>query len=719
MEIQLKIGSTEPKASVAKNYILVVDCSYSMYYDLQKLREQLKNKLPSMIEAEDKLSIIYFSSRGDCGYIYQDYQITSPTHLTNVKNAIDKFLKPIGATAFADPLKLAVSSIDENFLNILMFQTDGYNNDSTKADVLEAAKGLTQFDSVNIIKYGNYCDDKLLAEIGNECGAAISTANGFEELVIKIEEVQGLQVTNGKIEVEITDSDVNPFYVGLGDNMKPTIYKVTDGKIFVNGDTLAVFGINDSVTDESNFPYKKQLALIYANMMLGNPERVEEILCNFGDSFLIQLFEKAYGKQKLNEFLQTVEDVLIGKLPIFSTGQVFNYQPKTDGITVIDVLYQLTSIGDDGVANLFYPNSDYFNYSSIGAKKVAKVKELSEEEKQAIILASDMSKLEETLDGLNNQVVPKFEIDNVNEGVPLTSLVFNSKRANVSVNVTTKGTVSNFPKNEFGITSYPSCISRTYTIIKDGILNVTELPVKLNKQTEQYCIENGLISDMVKIGDETVCMIQLDNLGIINKSMISKLNSVDFATKCFELKKLQAKAKVFKAENNEVNPYKMADVSPEVEEFLKTCGVTKNGFNPPVTTVKGNDVYFAPQLEVKFKGLSSLPKIEDVETKLAAGKKLTLSDTLISEGLATVEKLQTVSPDPEFLDKATKAIIVNKRKVEFEIAKDVMAVILSRGGWFTDRDGVEDNVIFMDLGEADVYKNIQVTFDYKDISVSL
>jgi hypothetical protein len=687
-----------------------------MYHILPKLREQLKNKLSSLIQDGDKLSIIYFSSKGDCSYIYQDYQINSPTHLTNVKTAIDKHLRPIGATAFADPLKLAVSSVDKKFLNILMFQTDGYNNDSSKESVMEAAKGLTTFDSINIVEYGNYCDSKLLREIANESGASILNANDLEEFVLKLEEIQGQQVTNGKITVDITDATLNPFYVGLGESMKPTIYKVIENKITVNGDTVVLFGINDEFSS-INYPVKQELAIIYANMVLGDSETVENLLYQFGDIRLIKMFEKAYGKQKLNSFIQTVEDILSEKDIAFADGIDINYKPNTTGATVIDVLYQLTSVDADGVPNLFYPNTQYFNYSSIGAKKVSKIKQLTDEEKQKLILESDMSNLEETLDNLNNQVTPKFTIDNPNEGIPLTSLVFNAKRANVSVSVTTKGTVTNIPTNEFGITSYPSWQTRAYTIIKDGILNVSEIPVKLNTETLDYCMEHDLITGSVKIGDDFVHMVNFDELGIINKSMITKLNSEDLVRKCWELKKLQAKAKVFKAENNEVNQYSM-NVEPALEEFLKSIYITKNGFAPTVTTVKGTDVYFAPQFEVKFKGLSSLPKIEDVETKIAAGKKLTLSDTLISEGLTTLEKLQVVSKDPEFLNKATKAIVDNKRKIEYEIAKDVMALILSRG-WFNDRENIDDNILFLDLGTEDVFKNIQVTLDYKDISVSL
>lgn len=34
---------------IATNHIIVIDCSGSMSYDLQKIRLQLKNKLPSLV----------------------------------------------------------------------------------------------------------------------------------------------------------------------------------------------------------------------------------------------------------------------------------------------------------------------------------------------------------------------------------------------------------------------------------------------------------------------------------------------------------------------------------------------------------------------------------------------------------------------------------------------------------------------------------------------
>ena len=55
--ISVKVPKSETATvESVTNHILVIDCSGSMYYDLPKIRQQLKNKLPSMVKESDTVS---------------------------------------------------------------------------------------------------------------------------------------------------------------------------------------------------------------------------------------------------------------------------------------------------------------------------------------------------------------------------------------------------------------------------------------------------------------------------------------------------------------------------------------------------------------------------------------------------------------------------------------------------------------------------------------
>ena len=68
------ILAEQPKVEVAKktNHIFVVDVSGSMYYDLPKIRTQLKNKLSSLMKEGDTISIVWFSGRNDAGILKEE-----------------------------------------------------------------------------------------------------------------------------------------------------------------------------------------------------------------------------------------------------------------------------------------------------------------------------------------------------------------------------------------------------------------------------------------------------------------------------------------------------------------------------------------------------------------------------------------------------------------------------------------------------------------------
>jgi len=677
------------------NHIICVDCSGSMSSSLPKLREELKNKLSSLIDEKDKLSIIWFSGDGQADYVFDNYKITSAVELSNIKKGIDQYLKPIGATAFAKPLKLALQRVDESFLNNLVFMTDGYNNDCPINEVFENLhKIANKFDSSFFIEYGNYVDSQLIQNMAETTGGSVLNARDFESLTVQIE--TGLKaLVQPKIEVTDIDAD----YVFGTSNGQFIRYKVENGKALVAGDTEILFyGEASDNTDE--------LPLIYGYFELGMNEKVEEILYKRGDAELIETYSKAYGKQKMLSFKEMVADMYFSRRPIFDKGYVADYKVDPNAYNVIEMLNDLSN-GE----NEIYTYHSKFNYSKIGVSRI--VKSGLDGEIKGLLAEADS--VEEAQDILDKAVKPKFIPNDSSGCAKLSTLAFNTERANVNITVSLKGKVVNLPANQWGMNEYETHITRSYNIIKDGILNVTRMPVTLDGETRAKFDSLGLIVETLEpVNGKEVVLIDFSELPIINKSMLQSLNASEFTKEYLSLEEQKAAQKVFRYFDQQMNPSVSITNDEQKDAFLTMLGITKNGFNPPSTAAPSTDVYMAPNLECKFAGLSSLPSIPNAQKKRDENKKLNLADKMILKYCDMVNNLISLNAESagETIRDLTKKVVAQKRSLEYNIANKTISLILSRG-WFKDLEGFDDTKVELQsefgIVDADlVFKEIEV-----------
>jgi len=677
------------------NHIICVDCSGSMSSSLPKLREELKNKLSSLIDEKDKLSIIWFSGDGQADYVFDNYKITSAVELSNIKKGIDQYLKPIGATAFAKPLKLALQRVDESFLNNLVFMTDGYNNDCSINEVFENLhKIANKFDSSFFIEYGNYVDSQLIQNMAETTGGSVLNARDFESLAVQIE--TGLKaLVQPKIEVTDIDAD----YVFGTSNGQFIRYKVENGKALVAGDTEILFyGEASDNTDE--------LPLIYGYFELGMNEKVEEILYKRGDVELIETYSKAYGKQKMLAFKEMVADMYFSRRPIFDKGYVADYKVDPNAYNVIEMLNDLSN-GE----NEIYTYHSKFNYSKIGVSRI--VKSGLDGEIKGLLAEADS--VEEAQDILDKVVKPKFIPNDSSGCAKLSTLAFNTERANVNITVSLKGKVVNLPANQWGMNEYETHITRSYNIIKDGILNVTRMPVTLDGETRAKFDSLGLIVETLEpVNGKEVVLIDFSELPIINKSMLQSLNASEFTKEYLSLEEQKAAQKVFRYFDQQMNPPVSITNDEQKDAFLTMLGITKNGFNPPSTAAPSTDVYMAPNLECKFAGLSSLPSIPNAQKKRDENKKLNLADKMILKYCDMVNNLISLNAESagETIRDLTKKVVTQKRSLEYNIANKTISLILSRG-WFKDLEGFDDTKVELQsefgIVDADlVFKEIEV-----------
>ena len=102
----------KPK-SQPTNFIFVIDVSGSMYYDLQLIRKQLKNKLPNLTKVGDTITLIWFSGNGQAGILQEEVEVKGLTDLQVLNDNIDRYLQAICLTAFHKPLVLAKEALKQ------------------------------------------------------------------------------------------------------------------------------------------------------------------------------------------------------------------------------------------------------------------------------------------------------------------------------------------------------------------------------------------------------------------------------------------------------------------------------------------------------------------------------------------------------------------------------------------------------------------------------
>jgi hypothetical protein len=457
-------------------------------------------------------------------------------------------------------------------------------------------------------------------------------------------------------------------------------------------------------------------------------KHVEDILLALGDINLINDFSGAYGKQKLNQLKDKLKEFAFDGDKLFVDGRIEGYKINPKQYCVMDLINDLQN-GE----NFFYPYHEAFNYNRIGAKRTTKT-ELSEEDQKALTSAKT---LKEVADITAKIETPEFVYpdDVANIGMPFNSLVWNSERANLSVNTNLSGKVK-LPKNEFGLTEVPSFIYRSYTLIKDGILNVTEIPVKLDSNTITKFAESGAVLKMDLIDPvNEIYLLDISALPIINRSMATNISGKKLANLEFDLIKIQLGHKYLKNLKEQFDPFvnteSAAKYSIEAAEWLKSIGVhDRNGFSPKTETVKSGDFYVAPVLETKIEKTSTSPTVKSVLEKIDAKffkKDPKAKDLNVMEGLMKSEidelnpkadiDLVKKSANVEELKALTEQYNKERRQLLWEIAKIKFGVILSRT-WFTEFETMEQDTLEGVKFKA-VDSPLKVKFEFKEEEIAL
>jgi len=722
--------------SLPTNFIFVIDVSGSMYYDLELIRKQLKNKLPNLVKEGDTVTFIWFSGHDQAGILKEEVEVKALTDLQTLNDAIDRYLKAICLTAFHKPLVLAKEAIERMKKNrpdsvfSLIFLTDGYNNDCSWSNVMSSLKELEDdLAASTFVEYGYYADTRRVTEMAQSIGGEKLDAAHFDDYDVVFEnKLQKSYSSSKKIVVDLPTTTKLDFAFTVSDG-EIILYGVKDGQVTVPESTneLCYFNTSPSLTLTSGKNGNIDTSVLYAALYVLSDkmmyDEADYVFQTLGDKYLYNQFINAYGKQKLMSFKSLVKECVTDEDKRYIDGYADSLVVDENAYSIMNFIDDLTS--DDSAE--FFPFHEDFNYKRIGAKRKQQTG-LTDEEKQAILESKSMDEIKEIVDNAEGRDV-KFEYNDKTKGYPISDLVWSSTRANLSVRVRYEGYVE-LPKNKFGLDRIDTFIYRTYTLIKDGILNVSRLPIKASDPTIQKFSNRGLVIDVDGNG---VITVDFSSLPVVNRKMVKSISAKALAEKEYKLFELKALEKVYKYYENKhfprVSKGFVDTYGADAEAWLKELGITQyNGFAPKTTKADGSDMYMAVELKTKIAKHSSLPKVEVVIDKVLAGKSLNGPESLMAVAIRDYEaqistSLYTNLTEQELKDKILSNWLSNvkltvrkeRRRLLQEIAQIKFALILSKK-WFEEFDSFDENKLTMDMNGSG---EVQFTFDMieKEIAV--
>jgi len=752
----LRVGSAPKKsAPTSINHIVVVDCSGSMYGQLDKLRAHVKAKVPTLVREGDTLSLVWFSGRGEFGPILEGASVATLRDLTKINTAIDRWLQPHGLTGFKEPLEEVTRMIGRiqktnNNQFSLFFMSDGMDNQWNRADVLKtvetAAKGLV---SSTFVEYGYYADRQMLSAMAAKAGGQLIHCDSFQDFEPALEQAITKQVNAGlRAEVGVPSHAVGGIVFEMTDGNELVTYDATSGTALVDTNTQHLWflstkpeGQEPPLTDTAWAAQYAALSLFAVRM---KPDIIFPLLKSTGDVRFIKAFANCFGKQAYNTFMDAAKAAAFDSALRYQEGHNPALVPAEDAFTVFDLLKLLEQ--DDHTKLLL--DDPAFDYSKISRAMLNADENLSAaEQDQVAKLIAAMAKeknaaklktLQEQLTAITSKKreALKFTADPQPDGYDISSLTYNEESPNISVLVKKTGTVDIAPRraelDKLGVLSndnvvppsnFPTFIYRNYAIVAHGIVNVKQLPVMVSDAVWKKLIENNVRFTGVLSSGETTskAVIDLTSLPIINRQMVKSVTLADTAQLAFHLEAARASQKVFKDYVKTRYPGEKlvafnAKYGTTAAQWLKDNGITEySGFNPPKVQAESTDFIMGKELSIKLKGYSSLPPVEKVREKMAKqGAKLNGPETLMVSAIHEVEEFLAKNPEKLHKNWLTGKEKMNQayvRSLSHQLSQIAFSIIVGQT-WFSDCPTLDDKTVTLANG-------VIATAELKEVEIKL
>jgi hypothetical protein len=771
---QLSRSGPPPKPALPPptDHIVIVDCSGSMWGELDKVKTQLKNKLAALLGPKDTVSIIWFSGRGQCGLVIESETVASLPDLKSVHDRIDKWLHPVGLTGFKEPIELATKLAKKletrGGVRSLFFMSDGQDNQWARPEIMKVVGEVAAVCGSSVfVEYGFYADRPLLAAMAEKAGGAHIHCADFPAYEPAFEAAIQKRPLGGKrVQIAIEGDPILGFaWTASGRDL--LTFGVEFSNVAVPEGTDAICYLSprpvgaadcvlaDCVLSKTD-TWEPARAAAYAALSLFavrmKPDIIYPILRALGDVHFIERFAACFGKQQYSDFMDGARKAAFEPAGRMTKGWDPTKVPDDNAFTVLQLLQTLV---EDDDARVFFDHPAW-KYARIGRQRIdaddllspedqAKVDELTAK-LGAAKAKSARQAIQAQIDAiiLAAPAALKFIADPAPEGYPIANLTLNESRPNVSILVRKEGTVDLSARiaATTGIKNldklpapFPTWIFRNYAIIKDGLVNVERLPARMSGATFTKFRAAGVEMDNVVTDGATsivTAVLNLKPMPTINRSMVKTASAKDLFTLEWQLTQLAAQQKVYNSMAKEIAGPKVSRgygvvYGAEAAEWLKAQGLTDyGGFAPSVRqTPPSGDFYLAKMLDVTLDGFATLPSIKDVRTAIAGGKALRGCKALMAHTLGEVDKyLAAHASAPAhvrtgWLEGLQKTTTAERRGLLFKKAQAVFTIVVGQV-WFTEFPTLDDKTLTLPFtGQGLGTQDVECTVELNEEQINL
>lgn len=648
--------------TTALHYCWVVDISGSMYQDLARLKEDLKNKLALSLSPGQYVTIIYYSSNGICGYVLDGFYLQDASSITNAGKAIDTWLKPMLLTGFVEPLNMSYQSImkfkQQQIDTVVVFMSDGYENQNPESEVLNAAKRVgVHALACYVVEYGDYANHTLLEKMAETMFGQLIFAGELLDFNLLLDSVLKTK-SMMRYTVQPAEDDVAVFVILEGGFIQA--WRIDQNNPFtpfeiVIDPSSEVRAVSTNSFDDD--PTMQELvAASIAFFQLGLIPDCYKCISQLGDVDIINKYHGAIGKQRRNQFIDFLRFRVNNPELLFLQPRNISYRHNPAEPDFFDLLEVLSA--EPG--NRLLCRHHLFKYRRGSAAVESK-----------------------------NEEILKFQ-EYKDQSIDFQSLVMNTSRANVSFRGMFKGAVdvsqATGNPNPDKMQMIPTHIYRTYNIVRDGVFVMDKIPVHLTATSLKALHMLDFYPEEVEPG---VWLIDLESMPVANMQRTTDAaDGLIFCDKVYGYKVLQAWQKVFRYYQAQLDTKK-----PSTEwidkygqtgiQWLNEIGIHEsNGFHPVNTYSVKNDFYYAPVIDIKVTGFNSLPSVSDVLKRVETGKVLTGASATMYQAIQAYQKLLLKPESHLLLNAAVDGIVSVKRDYEKELASLVFTSLLSRQPFF-------------------------------------
>lgn len=678
------------QASGNIHHLWILDRSGSMYGVLPKVIEDMKRQVRTL-QKGDALTFAYFSSKGQYGFPIKLFRIVDESSYKELDKLFDQHKSTLGMTCFSEVLGETIQTVkDAEFLNLktsALFFSDGYANSPSQSQeytkVREIMPKLGQvLDMFLTVAHSNYSDKQFLAEMAELCGGesvGSDSLESFTRIMDKFLRSSSMLTPRQVVKVDIPSKDIKAIF-SFGDDIVNSFTPREDGLVQSSKNVWTLIN-EDNITGAGEFaPIEAQYASALVLARKGQVDLALEILNSAGDKYLIDKLNNAFTPAERGSVEDDIKEAVFNSDKRYLDGKVHNYLPDPNTFCILDLIELLSN---DSQAR-FYPRHPDFKYNSIGRKPIMK------------------------------EGYEKFNAY-LENSCPISQFNWNKELLNLSILATVKGTVklkdkveiykevdvSNKKNGEktqelFGLINKPKTLGdikesfqwKNYTLIKDGFLNITKLPISASVKTLFKLQNEGLIpsvndkNEFLEVGEKYVYTLDLTSIPIINKSIVSKdVTAKELLNSTLQELSLQAQIKVLNSLRKELAPDApkvQNNWTEEEREFLLVSGFRDDGsYSPPSELEESTDVYDAVAFKIGIKGLSSFPSLKDMRERLTAISTYATENNVKKQPELTFAMSLMVPTLNEF-DYITKSLSTKEKVQALDKKLDELKFILNK-----------------------------------------